>query len=143
MLSALSAEGAEFLLVGGYALAAHGLPRATKDIDLWVRPTAANSARVYRALAAFGAPLDQVGEADFAVPDTVFQVGVAPHRIDLMTSISGVGFDEAWAERSGLRLANLEVAVLSVHHLIMNKRASGRPQDVVDVQALERLPSPN
>jgi hypothetical protein len=111
MLSALSAEGAEYLLVGGYALAAHGLPRATKDLDLWVRPTG----------------------------ETVFQVGVPPQRIDLLTAISGVEFKEAWADRETLRLGDVNVAVLSVHHLIANKRASARPQDLLDVRALEAL----
>ncbi len=139
MLSALSAEGAEYLLVGGYALAAHGLPRATKDLDLWVRPTGENPARVYRALAAFGAPLDQITIEDLGASETVFQVGVPPQRIDLLTAISGVEFPEAWADRQTLRLGDVNVAVLSVGHLIINKRASGRPQDLLDVRALEAL----
>ena len=117
MLSALSDAGVEFVLVGAYALAAHGLPRATGDIDIWIRPSSENAQRVWQALKAFGAPLRRVDAADFTRPDIVFQIGVAPRRIDLLTSISGVGFDEAWAERETIDVEGLRIHVLSPRHI--------------------------
>jgi hypothetical protein len=137
MLSALSAEGAEYLIVGAYALAVHGVPRATGDIDLWVRPTPDNAYRVLAALRRFGAPLSELGESDFAVPGTVFQIGVAPRRIDILTSIDGVEFAEAWAARRSVDVEGLSVPVLSREHLIRNKKATGRLQDSADVARLE------
>lgn len=99
MLAALCAAGVEFLIVGAYAMAAHGLPRATGDIDIWVRPTRANAERVMRALQRFGAPLfDLTIEVPLRL-DAVFQIGVAPSRIDILTRITGVSFDEAWPNR--------------------------------------------
>ena len=97
MLSALSAEGAEFLVVGAYAMAVHGVPRATGDIDLWVRPTPANAAIVMRAIQRFGAPLDLVQPGGLATPGLALQIGVPPRRIDVLTTIDGVSFDDAWA----------------------------------------------
>ena len=137
ILSALSAEGAEFLIVGAYALAAHGMPRATKALDIWVGRSGDNPQRVYRALASFGAPPDQLKPADLARDDTIFQIGVAPNRVDVLTSIGGVDFQEAWAGRADLQIAGLTVPVLSRDHLIRNKRAVARPQDLVDAAWLE------
>lgn len=137
MLSALSEEEARFLVVGAYALARHGLPRATGDLDLWVEPSEDNAEKVMRALRRFGAPLEQVSTEDFAGPDLVFQVGVAPCRIDLLTSIDGVEFPDAWAERIEMELEGVPLHVLSRRHLIENKRAVGRPQDLADVARLE------
>lgn len=137
MLSALSAEGAEFLIIGAYALAAHGMPRATKDLDIWVGRLGDNPQRVYRALARFGAPLEQLTPTDLTRDDTIFQIGVPPNRIDVLTSIGGVEFREAWAGRSDLAMEGLTVPVLSRKHLIRNKRAVGRPQDLVDADWLE------
>lgn len=141
MLSTLSGEGVEFLVVGAHALAAHGLPRATKDLDLWVGPGAGNAARAWRALAEFGAPLDQIDRADLERPGTIFQIGVPPHRIDVLTSIDGVSFPEAWARRASFRFHDLEIPVLCRDDLIAAKRAAGRPQDLVDLANLERLGS--
>jgi len=142
MLSALSEEGARYLLVGAYALAAHGLPRATGDIDVWVAPTRPNAARVLRALRRFGAPLFDLTLADLARPGTVFQMGVPPRRIDVLTSIDGVEFKEAWPNRLRARLGDHEVDVLGRDDLIRNKRAAGRPKDLVDVAALAPSPAP-
>ena len=138
ILSSFAAEGVDYLVVGAYAVAAHGLPRATGDIDLWIRPTRENAQRVWRALASYGAPLDAVRVDDFATEDNVFQIGVVPHRVDILTSIEGVSFDEAWRERLTLRLGDLDVLVLGRRQLIANKRAVGRPQDLSDVARLER-----
>jgi hypothetical protein len=137
MLSVLSAANAEFLLVGAYALAAHGLPRATGDMDIWIRRSPDNAARVWEALRQYGAPLRDLAVADLEQPGVVFQVGVAPRRIDILTSIDGVEFEEAWPLREVVRLDDLSVPVISHAHLIRNKKAVGRPQDLADVSWLE------
>ena len=136
MLSALSAAGAEFLVVGAHALAAHGVPRATGDLDLWVRATAENAERVWEALEQFGAPLHDLTKDDLARPEIVFQIGVVPQRIYLLTSITGVTFDEAWDNRVVVRLADLDVPVLGRSELVRNKRAVGRTRDLADIEAL-------
>lgn len=141
MLSALSAAGAEFLVVGAYALASHGLPRATGDIDLWIRPDAANAERVWQALEAFGAPLRDLSRADLCQPQTVCQIGVAPRRIDLLTGIDGVEFEEAWTTRMTIEIDGLCVPVLGLAELVRNKRASGRTKDLADLEELARLDS--
>jgi hypothetical protein len=138
MLAALSAAGAEFLVVGAHAVAVHGRPRATGDLDLWVRPSPENAARVWRALAEFGAPLTDLKPADLESSDLIYQIGVPPARIDLLTGISGVTFDEAWPRRVLVPVAGQQVAVLGREDLIQNKRASGRPRDLADVAELER-----
>lgn len=137
MLIALSDAGAEYLLVGAYALAAHGHPRATGDIDLWVGTDRENARRVWAALVEFGAPLQGIQEDDFATPDLVYQIGLPPHRIDLLTEIEGVRFAEAWEARTETLLEGLTIPVISRRHLLDNKRATGRKQDEVDVARLE------
>ena len=136
ILSAFNAEGVEYLLVGAYALAAHGLPRATGDIDLWVRPSTANAARVWRGLERFGASFGPLSLDDLVTPDVVVQIGAPPRRIDVLTSIEGVDFDDAWPERVLVPVDGLEVPVISRRHLIANKRATGRPQDLADIARL-------
>jgi hypothetical protein len=140
ILSAFSDAGVEYLLVGAYALAAHGLVRGTGDIDLWVRPTAENADRAYRALLAFGAPAEQFRAEDFTQPDAVIQLGVPPHRIDILTAITGVEFSEAWRSRMKVEMNGIDVPVLSREHLIANKRAADRPKDRIDVGWLEDKP---
>lgn len=139
MLSAFGEAGADYLLVGAYAMAAHGCPRATADIDFWVRPTEANAARVWKALEAFGAPLSKVSVGDFCTPDVVYQIGVPPQRIDILTSISGVNFDDAWAGRLTVDLDGLFVSVIGLRHLHVNKLASGRAKDHQDASILEEM----
>jgi len=139
LLSAFNAHSVEYLVVGAYALAAHGRVRATGDLDVWVRPEANNAKRVMEALRAFGAPLHDLNEDDLTRPGTVFQVGVAPLRIDVLTGIDGVTFEEAWAGKITAKFADQTVPVLSARHLIVNKRAVGRTQDVADVEWLESL----
>ena len=126
MLQCLLEERVRFLLVGAYALAVHGYPRATKDIDFFVWATPENAASLMSALAKFGAPLDDVSAADFSAKGIVFQIGNAPRRIDLLTSISGVEFEQAYAAKKTVILEGLEVPVISLQDLIVNKRASGR-----------------
>jgi hypothetical protein len=137
ILSAFSDAGVEYLLVGAYALAAHGLVRGTGDIDLWVRPTSENAARVHRALLAFGAPAGQISVEDFTKPDSVVQLGVPPIRIDILTAISGVEFPGAWEARTVVVLDGVEVPVLSRTYLVANKRAADRPKDRLDLRWLE------
>ncbi len=138
MLSALSAAEADYMVVGAYALAAHGFPRATGDIDLWVRPTKENAVRVWEALAAFGAPTSRITVEDFSKPDIVYQIGIAPRRIDILTSISGVEFGQAWEGRISVELDGLAVPVIGRALLLANKRASGRPKDLVDAETLDQ-----
>jgi len=137
MLSGLSAAGAEYLVVGAHALAAHGRPRATGDLDLWVRPTPANAAVVHQALARFGAPLGDLTVEDLATPGVVFQIGLPPCRIDVLTSIDAVEFGQAWPRRLMIEIEGLAVPVLGREDLLTNKRALGRPQDLADVAWLE------
>ena len=137
MLAALSAAGAEFLIVGAHALAAHGRPRATGDLDLWIRATPENARRVWQALSAFGAPLDELRLEDLSTADVVFQIGVVPARIDILTSLTGLDFDQAWQRRQTLEVDGLTVAVLSREDLIRNKTALDRPRDRADIEDLE------
>ncbi|HKY09641.1 MAG TPA: hypothetical protein VJQ55_15435 [Candidatus Binatia bacterium] len=137
LLAEFNARGVEFLLVGAHALAAHGHVRATEDLDVWIRPDPANAKRVIEALRTFGAPLHDLTEKDLATPGLVFQIGVAPIRIDILTAIDGVEFAEAWAERYSTQFADLPVYVLSRAHMIQNKRAAGRNQDLADIERLE------
>ena len=139
MLQCLLEEKVRFLLVGAYALAVHGFPRATKDIYFFVWATRENAANLVRALARFGAPLDGISESDFSTPGVVFQIGNSPRRIDILTNISGIEFDHAYANRKNIFLEGLEIPVISVSDLIANKRASGRSQDLADVEKLESV----
>ncbi len=140
MLRALQSAGARFLIVGAHALAGHGIPRSTGDFDLWVEATPDNAARVWRALLDFGAPVAALGvrQEDFATPGLVIQIGLPPRRIDLLTSLTGLGFDAAWATHVTVTLAGMVLPLLDRDSLLANKRALGRPQDLADVDALSR-----
>ncbi|MHB2019438.1 MAG: hypothetical protein ACYCW6_21010 [Candidatus Xenobia bacterium] len=137
MLSALSEAGAEFLIVGAYALAAYGSPRATGDLDIWVRPTPENAQRVWLALARFGAPLNDLTVAELSAPDVVFQIGVVPCRIDILTAISGVAFDDAWPARVMATVEGRQLPFIGKSDFIRNKRATGRLKDLADAALLE------
>src|SRR5439155_25350166 len=135
LLRELSAAEARFLLVGAYAVALYARPRATGDLDIWIDPTPENAARVYRALRSFGAPLEDLSERELAEPELVFQIGVAPRRIDILTSITGLAFSEAWASRVPGRLGDAECFFIGRESLVRNKRALGRPRDLADLEA--------
>lgn len=137
ILSIFNEDHVDYLVVGAYALAAHGLPRATGDIDIWIDCRAGNAHRVWHALAKFGAPLSELKETDLIRPDLVFQIGVAPSRIDILTSINGVQFTDAWKDRLETEVEGIRVHVIGRAHLIINKKAARRPQDLVDVARLE------
>lgn len=136
MLSAFSAASVEYLLIGAQAVAVHGRPRATGDIDLWVRPNAENARRVMAALAAFGAPIRDLTAADLEQPGLIVQFGVEPCRIDILTAISGVEFEPAWKNRMVVELEGIKVNCLGRAELIASKRAAGRPKDLADLAAL-------
>jgi predicted nucleotidyltransferase len=139
MLQCLLEEKVRFLLVGAYALAVYGYPRATKDIDFFVRATPQNASNVMRALIRFGAPVHDVSESDFSSEGIVFQIGNSPRRIDILTRISGVDFERAYANKALIKVEGVEVPVISLEDLIANKRASGRLQDLADVERLESV----
>jgi hypothetical protein len=138
LFAALNAAGAEFLVVGGYALAVHGTPRFTKDLDIWVRADERNAQRVWKALESFGAPLGELALADLSAPGIVFQMGLPPNRIDLLTGIDGVEFEEAWRNRVTSAYGDQPVTVLGRSELIRNKEATGRPQDTLDARTLRQ-----
>lgn len=136
MLVALNDAKVDYLVVGAYAVAAHGFPRATGDLDIWVRTSNEAAPRIMRALQFFGAPMDQIEERDFVKPSIVFQIGVPPGRIDILTIVSGISFDNAWVNRVLLTIDGLSFHVIGFRDLIANKRASGRPKDIADLHAL-------
>lgn len=139
LADALLAAQVDFLVVGAFALAQHGLLRATADIDFVVRPSPDNARRVVAALKSFGAPLSSVGvgEADFTTPGQTYQMGIKPRRIDILTELSGVTFDEAWAGRVTRQVFGRAIPFIGVEALRRNKVASGRPKDLADVAWLD------
>lgn len=132
---------AAFVVIGGYAVAFHGHPRATKDIDILVRAEPDNAKRVYRALAAFGAPLQsfEIKEADFASYEGVLQIGLPPRRIDILNRVAGITFDEAVAAGDSFPLDGRLIPIIGLGALLKNKRAAAREQDLADVQALSSV----
>lgn len=140
LLLAFVAEQVEFVIVGAYALALHGVPRFTGDLDVFVRPSADNAQRVWKALVRFGAPVEAAGvqPSDFATLGIVYQIGLPPARIDVLTEISGVSFDEAWASREIAELDESSVSFLGREAFLRNKRAAGRPKDIADAERLKR-----
>lgn len=138
MLSALNGAGVEYMIIGAHAVAAHGQPRATGDLDIWVRASRANAQRVLEALREFGAPLDDLTIEDLSGDDTVFQIGLPPSRIYILTSVSGVEFDRAWTNKIRLEIEGLKAYCIGKRELMENKRATGRVQDLADLAALEQ-----
>ena len=139
ILSAFCEAKVEFILVGAYAVAAHGLPRATGDIDLWIKCSETNAARVWTALTKFGALLSNLSQDDFTIPGTVVQLGVTPRRIDILTQITGVNYEEAEPRRMFIEIEGLTIPVIGLADLLHNKAEVGRPQDKADVARLRQL----
>ncbi len=137
LLNAFAKAQVRFLVVGAYALAFYGHPRATGDLDLWIEPELENAHRVMQALIKFGAPLKNLSAADFASPGSVFQIGIAPIRIDLLTELTGIHFAEAWNRRNMHKLDGMEVPLISREDLIKNKKLLGRMKDLADLEALD------
>lgn len=136
MLSIFIKNDVRFLIVGAYALGAYIAPRSTGDIDFWIEPTKTNAQKTYAALAEFGAPLQSLKIEDLEKPGTIFQIGLPPFRIDVITKISGVNFENAWADRVTHPVLNIQVSIISKKYLIQNKRAAGRPKDLLDLDLL-------
>ena len=138
LFAAFRESGAEFLIVGGYALAVHGHPRFTKDLDVWVRASRENARKVWAALESFGAPRGSLVREDLEEPGIIFQMGLPPNRIDILTGIDGVLFEEAWQGRMETTYGQEPVQVIGLMDLIHNKLATGRPQDALDAEVLRR-----
>ena len=136
LLRAFTDRNVRFLVVGAYALAVHGRPRATGDLDVWVDPTPENAPNVMAALEQFGAPTAQVRTADFSRPGIVFQMGLPPVRIDVLTELSGLTFSEAWSTRTRAAFGPVTADVIGRDAFIKNKRATGRARDLGDIEAL-------
>jgi predicted nucleotidyltransferase len=140
LLSAFNEHGVEYVVVGAHAVNAYTQPRSTKDIDILIRNDEPNAARVFKALAAFGAPLSGYSSAIFCgQPQSCFQIGVEPDRIDILQSIEGVDFESAWQSAQSASIADVPVRILSREHLIANKLAVGRPRDLGDVDELRKF----
>jgi hypothetical protein len=136
ILRAFHEEGVEHLVIGAHALAVHGHVRATLDIDLWVRPTRDNALRTWRALERFRAPLSKMNLEDFAEREVLYQIGVPPSRIDIMTSVTGLDFETAWPNRVMATFGDVEAPVLGIDDMRTAKRAAGRLKDLADLEEL-------
>jgi len=141
-LQALDEQHVDYLIVGAFAMAAHGIVRSTGDLDIWIQTDAENAKRTIAALKSFGAPLFDLKLTDLSQPGMVFQIGVSPCRIDILTSIDGVEFDEAWPRHQNLELDGYSLRVISREQLIENKLAAARPKDLADVARLTKRRKP-
>lgn len=137
ILQLLLGNRVRFLVVGAYAMGAHGYPRATGDFDIWVEATAENSKKIYKTLRAFGAPLGEVEESTFSKEGIVLQIGVAPRRIDIITHIDGVDFGKAYKTKKIIEVEKIRIPVISKKNLIKNKQSTGRKKDKLDVDYLK------
>jgi len=138
LLSEFAEARVRFLVVGAYAMALHGRPRTTGDLDIWVDAEPANARRVFDALARYGAPMVDVSREDFEKPHLVFQIGVVPNRVDVLTSLTALRFGDAWKRRRRAYYGSLPVWILSEGDLIRNKRSLGRPRDLADVEEMKK-----
>lgn len=143
LFSAFCDADVRFLVVGAHAVIFHSVPRYTKDLDVWVEPTRPNATRAFEALARFGAPLDGVSVEDLCNTQTVIQLGIEPNRIDVMTDVAGIPFEDAWNRRSTSTYGDVPIAVLGRDDVLHAKRAAGRPQDLLDIEWLERTAKPD
>jgi hypothetical protein len=137
LLRAFNDAEVRFMIVGAYALAVHGRPRATADLDIWIDATPDNASRVMQGLAAFGAPLGEIAESDFAQPGVVYQMGVPPGRIDILTELTGLTFEQAWPARIRRPFGELEIDFIDRASFLRNKRATGRLRDLSDIEGME------
>jgi hypothetical protein len=138
MLQILLGNEVLFLVVGAYALGAYGYPRATGDFDIWVEASADNSRKIYASLSEFGAPLSDISEMTFAEEGIMFQIGIAPRRIDIITSIDGVDFAHAYDHKELIEVETLKIPFISKLDLIKNKRSTGRAKDILDADNLSK-----
>ena len=140
LLRKLNDHNVKFLIVGAYAVMKYTEPRYTKDLDIWVEPSPANAEQVFKALADFGAPMDGVSPQDFTNPELIFQIGIEPHRIDVLMAVKGLQFAEAWNRRVTSEFDDERMTLVSKEDLLVAKEAMGRPQDLLDAEALRRAP---
>lgn len=139
LLECFALNDVRYLIIGGWALAAHGVQRMTKDIDVWVLPESGNAKAVMAALNEFGFGETDLTEHDFMTPDTVIQLGYPPNRVDILTTPTGVDFQQCWNDRMDVRLGGITVPFIGIEGLKANKRAVGRLQDLADLEALEKV----
>ena len=137
LLRAFAGADVRFMIVGAYALAVHGRPRATGDLDIWIDATPENAPRVMQAMAAFGAPLGEITEGDFARPGVVYQMGVPPGRIDILTELTDLTFERAWADRIRRPFGEIEADFIDRASFLRNKRATGRLKDLSDIEGMD------
>ena len=138
MLQILLNNRVKFLVVGAYAMSAYGYPRATGDLDLWVETSQENSEKIYQSLSEFGSPLEHITKNTFCEEGIIFQIGVAPRRIDIITKIDGVNFKQAYSEKEEIEIEGFELPFLSKENLIKNKESTGRERDKLDAQYLRQ-----
>jgi hypothetical protein len=138
MLQILLGSEVKFLVVGAYAMGAHGYPRATGDLDIWVESSPQNSERIYKSLSQFGVPLSDITEITFCQQGIVFQIGLAPRRIDIITKIDGVDFDKAYADKQQIEIEGIKIPFISRQDLIRNKESTGREKDKLDAKYLRQ-----
>ena len=138
LLQCLNADQVEYLVVGGYAVMYYSEPRFTKDLDIWINPEPANIQAMWRALAAFGAPLENVSPNDFTDPEMIYQIGIAPNRIDILTDVLGVEFAYAWQHRLIAKYGHIPMYIIGKEELIQSKLAAGRAQDLIDAKRLQQ-----
>jgi len=136
MLQILLNNKIKFLVVGAYAMGIHGYPRATGDLDIWVEASTENSEKIYQSLSEFGAPLSEVTKTTFCEQGIVFQIGVAPRRIDIITKIDGVDFNKAYSDKQEIEVEGIKIPFLSKKNLIKNKESTGREKDKLDAKYL-------
>ena len=136
MLQILLNNKVRFLVVGAYAMGAYGYPRATGDIDIWVEASSENSEKIHQSLSEFGAPLSEVTKTTFCEEGIVFQIGVAPRRIDIITKIDGVDFNKAYSDKQKMEIEGIKIPFLSKENLIKNKESTGREKDQLDAKYL-------
>lgn len=139
MLRLLEDHGVDYLVVGGYAVIRYTQPRFTKDLDIWIRPSKENATKTANALRAFGVPLIEVTEDDFAEEGLQFMIGIHPNAIDFLTSIKGLDFDEAWERKMVVETSTSQINYVSIPDLIASKQASGRTQDIADIEEILRV----
>ena len=138
LLKLFNAKKVKYLIIGGYAVVQYAEPRFTKDLDIWISTESANAKAVYEALKGFGAPLEELTEKDFSEEGSFYQLGVPPVRVDILMGIPGIQFEKAWKKKVEVDFDGLLVNFISREDLIISKRASGRPQDLLDAEALEK-----
>ena len=134
----LSRHKVKYLIIGAYAVAFYREPRFTKDLDIWVEASPRNAELLYKALSDFGAPLKRVSPEDFTDEKMIYQIGVAPVRVDIMMGLKGMKFIKAWAHRKKSKYAGVPINIVSLKELIYSKKKSGREQDILDVKRLSR-----